>query len=571
MAKWSKKKSSRSSRSFKADSVWTWPVRKTRALWRHWMPTKSLLKGLNRSAKLLKRVMHFEGNDYSVRKTDGEVFTRTWPSQKTMMNPLWWIAWAGQFGWRWFLTRPYLPMLLALPAAGALFAFVGAATTGSQVSQSSQSLTYKRMLVTAMESEQYDVAMLCSDALLQIDPDSTEHLYNRALIASASGEQETARQIMSGLAVDEQSAKAAMWMANAVGDIKQFATWTMPQKQEYVQWLTIASDNDPQDTAARQLKGTILSAMGDAQNAYATLLPIENTDSEVAYMLTMLERQLGIVENSKPRIEKLLRAFKDKLAANPRDVNVRIKYATILALNEKEEEAVDVLDAGRFLQSDAAELKQLTSALVEAKVLQSKKIQAKDSSPLGLMKSLNLLREAMNIDSTNAQLLEAVTQACVEAAKSENNELFVLREAIVQGMGSDTAHFILGTIALNQGKIEEAKNHLEIAAQNNPNLPGLLNNLAFAMTQEETPDLERALRLSEAAVRTMPTHPYLRETRGQILLRLERYTEAIADLEFALAATELRPAIRPSLAKAYAAIGQAETAQRQLELQNQGK
>lgn len=571
MAKWSKKKSSRSSQSFSRDSIWSWPVRKARALWRHWMPTKSLFKVLNRSATLIKRIMHFEGKDYSVRKTGGEVFTRTWPSQKTMMNPLWWIAWTGQFVWRWFLTRPYLPMLLALPAAGALLAFVGAATTGSQVSESSQSLTYKRMLVTAMEAEQYDVAMLCSDALLQITPDSAEHLYNRALIASASGEQEAAREIMSELATERNSAKAAMWMANAVGDIQQFSAWAMPQKQEYVQWLTVASDNDPQDTAARRLKGTILSAMGDAQNAYATLLPIENTDSEVAYMLTMLERQLGLTENIKPRIEKLLRAFKEKLAANPQDVNVRIKYATLMALNEQEEEAVELLSAGRFLMSDPAQLKQLTSALVEAMVLQSKKIQENDRSPLGLMKSLNLLREAMNVDSTNAQLLEAVTQACVEAAKSENNDLFVLREAIVQGMGSDTAHFILGTIALNQGKVEEAKNHLEIAAQSNPNLPGLLNNLAFAMTQEDMPDLERALRLSEAAVRTMPTHPYLRETRGQILLRLERYTEAIADLEFALAATELRPTIRPSLSKAYAAIGQTETAQRQLELQKQGK
>ena len=91
------------------------------------------------------------------------------------------------------------------------------------------------------------------------------------------------------------------------------------------------------------------------------------------------------------------------------------------------------------------------------------------------------------------------------------------------------------------------------------------------MIQEEDPDWERAFRLSDAAVRTMPNHTYLRETRGQILVNLERYTEAIADLEYALAAKELRPQIRDSLAIAYDALGQPEIAQRQRELKAKGK
>ncbi|MFN3190753.1 MAG: hypothetical protein ACE361_09545 [Aureliella sp.] len=82
---------------------------------------------------------------------------------------------------------------------------------------------------------------------------------------------------------------------------------------------------------------------------------------------------------------------------------------------------------------------------------------------------------------------------------------------------------------------------------------------------------DRVLRLSNAAVRELPNHPYLRETRGAILLRLERYVDAIADLEQALRAKELRPQVRESLAQAYEALGDTEIAKRQRELKAQGK
>jgi predicted Zn-dependent protease len=50
-------------------------------------------------------------------------------------------------------------------------------------------------------------------------------------------------------------------------------------------------------------------------------------------------------------------------------------------------------------------------------------------------------------------------------------------------------------------------------------------------------------------------------TRGQILLKLQRWKEAIPNLEVALEAKELRSAIYPSLAKAYAQIGAPEMTQ----------
>ncbi len=48
------------------------------------------------------------------------------------------------------------------------------------------------------------------------------------------------------------------------------------------------------------------------------------------------------------------------------------------------------------------------------------------------------------------------------------------------------------------------------------------------------------------------------QTRGQMLVKLNRWQAAIFDLEVALETPELRPAIYPSLALAYEKIGQAD-------------
>lgn len=58
----------------------------------------------------------------------------------------------------------------------------------------------------------------------------------------------------------------------------------------------------------------------------------------------------------------------------------------------------------------------------------------------------------------------------------------------------------------------------------------------------------------------------IRETRGQILLRMMQYKEAIFDLEFALSAKAPPQPIHEALALAYEAIGMIELAQTHREL-----
>jgi tetratricopeptide (TPR) repeat protein len=109
-------------------------------------------------------------------------------------------------------------------------------------------------------------------------------------------------------------------------------------------------------------------------------------------------------------------------------------------------------------------------------------------------------------------------------------------------------------MALMDNNIAEAKTHLELAAKSGVQLPGVLNNLAVAIAGDKDGDLQHALTLSNAAIEKLP-HPYLFETRGQILCKMERYQECILDLEKGLQAPELASAIYPSLITAYQKLG----------------
>jgi predicted Zn-dependent protease len=89
----------------------------------------------------------------------------------------------------------------------------------------------------------------------------------------------------------------------------------------------------------------------------------------------------------------------------------------------------------------------------------------------------------------------------------------------------------------------------------------LLNNLAWVLMQDEDPDLERALKVADSALAMAPDRAEIRETRGQILLGLERWKEAVAELELALQELGGRPRLHRGLAEGYRRLGETELAE----------
>ncbi len=515
-------------------------------------------------------MMTFDGTSYRARGSDGIVVERIWPSTKTMLNPLWWIVWISAAAWRWLVSRPFLQWTFALPAVLLVCSCAIAMRAGGTVSKGSQGLRYRTMLAQALTKDDITAARLAGDALVRIYPESSEDAFRRAIVEEEAGDVDAARLLMTELATSERSAEAALWLASKVGDRLTFDSWGAEQKQEYLQWLRLAVENDGKNSTARRLLGDLLRKLGDNRGAYNVLRPIAESSEDINYIVAFLEKELGLLTEARRRALVLSRTYQQRLDAKGTDIEARTRLASMLLMLEQENDALTLLQNGLATSSDEEKV-EIQRAIAEVLVILSTKTAAIDNSTESLIKSLELLKEAMKFDPDNRTLIEVVSQACIRVSQSENKELAELKEALIKGVSTDTMHFILGTVALNQNKQDEASFHLEIAIKNNPNLPGLLNNLALAESKREGGDLDRALRLAEAAVKAMPQHPYIRETRGQIFTRLRRYTDAISDLEYALAAVELRPEIRKSLADCYEGLGHPDIAKEQRRLGEQGK
>ena len=101
-----------------------------------------------------------------------------------------------------------------------------------------------------------------------------------------------------------------------------------------------------------------------------------------------------------------------------------------------------------------------------------------------------------------------------------------------------------------RGRNDEARLHWEQALRLEPEMGVVANNLAWVLAHDEPPDLTRALELAERAVQSKPSDSRFRGTRGVVLMKLGRSSEAITDLEAELAGNPNRSSTHLALAAA---------------------
>jgi tetratricopeptide (TPR) repeat protein len=112
-----------------------------------------------------------------------------------------------------------------------------------------------------------------------------------------------------------------------------------------------------------------------------------------------------------------------------------------------------------------------------------------------------------------------------------------------------------GTVAATMGDYTKARQYLRLAVERNPENAVAWNNYAWIINHEPNGDLEEGLSAVNKALEIAPKEFRFRETRGQILVRLSRWKEAVDDLEYAANGMPDSADIHLSLAKAYEALG----------------
>jgi Flp pilus assembly protein TadD len=148
---------------------------------------------------------------------------------------------------------------------------------------------------------------------------------------------------------------------------------------------------------------------------------------------------------------------------------------------------------------------------------------------------LRLIKKGLDNAPERLNLRWLLIQATHDSGDSGREAKKLLDGKVAAATGQSAAwwHSLLGTDARIKGDPAAARQHLQTAYELAPQIPDIQNDLAWNLATGSQPDLPRALKLVQSALEQFPDNPSFRDTRGQILAKLGRNKEAVADLEFA--------------------------------------
>lgn len=475
------------------------------------------------------------------------------------INPLYWFHSCKQFLVRWLFSRAYTSLGPGVPAMMAFSGLSMLSLVSLTGNTQKREAVYAAVLRHALEKKDFDSAAIAIATLVDAHPDNLNHRYQAAMLEHLRGNSQNSRSQMMQLAESESHGMAAMWLVSKEFDLQKLKSWTEKDHSKFRRLMDIALSDIEDDNllSAKVLMFSYLvevGAYGEAKRFISEVVPARQ---ELALPAAMLCRSLHDDTGADKYRKQAERYFESMLSKRPSDSEVRINLARTLMFGERFEEAATLMNDGYRLTKD----KQLAAVAAEALLVWSDHLsKAKDSSK-SLFKRLQILRAAMGIAPNDRQVANALAVAMIESHDNSTPEVAEIRSAILASSDTVSHQFIAGTLAIMDDDLDKGISLLERANQNEPNVPAILNNLAVAIAESKSGELGKALNFSNAALAQNPNHPYFLETRGQILVKLGRWHEAIHDLERAMAAPKLKPQILPSLAIAYRGIGSSEMAQ----------
>lgn len=270
------------------------------------------------------------------------------------------------------------------------------------------------------------------------------------------------------------------------------------------------------------------------------------------------ERQRNIASD---RAEAYLSA---KLAENPFDHLTRVDLARVYVDNQRRQAAGTLMAEGVRLAGTDTSPQAITLRRAASDFLLLRIDSIADGAD-DLATKHALVAKAIDLDPNNMQaygkLLGLYQSNSSPAGRSAL--IRMLNQQIATGNSIAMAHFALGTAKWMDGNRDDALWHTERALELQPSLTDVANNFAWLLAQGESPDFSRALTMIETALAKRPGDYRYQDTRGTILMKLQRWEDALTDFESILPRVPARdrPAVHQHLADIYTELGRTELAQ----------
>jgi tetratricopeptide (TPR) repeat protein len=253
--------------------------------------------------------------------------------------------------------------------------------------------------------------------------------------------------------------------------------------------------------------------------------------------------------------QKAIVHYESELEADPKNDEVRVQLVQLLSANNSSLDAIEqLLRAGIELESTP----KLTQALSE--VYRIRFVKAFIESE-GRLDDFSLLESALEIEPTNAQVIEQIARLIRDGRKPSVK----LQQALDSMLASDQVtvgtHAILSEFHLAENRPVEAIAQLEKVFQSVPSEVKYANNLAYLYAQQDRlEDAQRVARtclevLQQSNQQNQPFVDELLDTLGMIYQKQEKISDAISSYELALRFNPDRIDSRERLAAIYRQIG----------------
>lgn len=266
--------------------------------------------------------------------------------------------------------------------------------------------------------------------------------------------------------------------------------------------------------------------------------------------LAEVQFSTGDRSGSRRSFERARDFWKLELQKRPADRTTREEFASVLIWLGEFDEARQVLEQGLIEDPDGRWIRLLAGLNVS---IHDFLVLSGKNDPGVLLQPLSA---ALGYDENFEPALKRL-MSYVSSSATTNRELRrILSRIIAEGKSPALAHLALGNLCWVERDNSTAVFHLERALTIDPDMAVVLNNLAWLIAHDEhEPDPWRGLQLVSAALQRNPEHPRLLDTRASIYMLLQKWQEALTDLELAVRHSDDPAPLHVKLAEVYENIG----------------
>jgi tetratricopeptide (TPR) repeat protein len=409
------------------------------------------------------------------------------------------------------------------------------------------------------------------EKLIDLNPEEAEYLYKLGLVSYENRDLSRCLALMNLTApLDEPGyVDGHLWLAryymNAPIKTTEMALRNINLAMAHAdQCLKREQDN----VLAKQIKGTLMFARnGDLNGAYDIFYDLFNDNPKYYRSLLEINKRLKKTERNDLVLGSAIAKFESLLRDDKLDSAERIQLWNNLTNCYTERKQFEVAEE-KLLEEikRQSELGEGSGRVWVERMLASvyvKWISEFDlSTDEGTQQQLAYLRTAFRLDPSNRTVMKQLTRLAADQNSDVAESAKLIYDASSDPDAPASVLNEIGVQALAKSDYGQALIFSDRAKKKSPKNPEILNNLAYTHTVGENPNPARGLTLIDQALRYLPKNEdsksyltYFRDTRGQALMQLNRWTDAIADFEYAHRGRPENRQIIESLIRCYQAVG----------------